>query len=329
MTDFQSMPQHNAILPAGQAAPDASGAAAQNAAPIRRPLTRYRNRAVLLACMFLGVAIAYYGSRAFNVPAFVEYQGSLLQQPSWIFALAGTAIIYLLAVAAATALGSGVRFNAGLLAGGLALATLSARSGSAQQLMFWGFSHSDGSAGFFFELIGELMLLGGLVGAAWLSLWAWHDAGRLGDAHDIMPNALEENRRAVAWALLSQFAINVLLILCLAVSPAKAQVTAAIALAGFVSTGVSDCLFGSSASARWSFISPVAAGVLGYAACLINPAGLDTGHLQSLFAPLARGLPLDYAGVGSAGALLGLWSGSPLMRSIAELFVSPNAAVRP
>jgi len=62
----------------------------------------------------------------------------------------------------------------------------------------------------------------------------------------------------------------------------------------------------------WFWMGPLVVGVIGYASGYVNwgrggPSLWKAGLASGFFAPLARPLPLDYASLGPAGAILGYW----------------------
>jgi hypothetical protein len=93
----------------------------------------------------------------------------------------------------------------------------------------------------------------------------------------------------------------------LAWTDAKGQALASVGLSAFAGAVAAHLLFPVRRS-RWLWTGPLLVGLAGYVLSFFFCDNLwRIGQLQWLLGPLARPLPLDYASMGPAGALLGMW----------------------
>ena len=117
-----------------------------------------------------------------------------------------------------------------------------------------------------------------------------------------------EGARSTVAAIVVQSALMILFILIFVATPMKKQVLLSVFLSGWFSTSIADNFFADRRTARWYWVGPLAAAVLGYIANALSSATLPPGDGAGAFAALGRVLPLDYASAGIAGVLLGYWS---------------------
>jgi hypothetical protein len=101
------------------------------------------------------------------------------------------------------------------------------------------------------------------------------------------------------------------LVALLARTDEKKQVLAAVALGSFLATLLAYSV-APVRPATWFWIGPVVVGAFGYVAASFawrnaSPVEWKTGMGGGILGALARPLPLDYASLGTAGALLGYW----------------------
>jgi hypothetical protein len=158
-----------------------------------------------------------------------------------------------------------------------------------------------------------MLLLGAVVGAAWLVVLP-RFVGTFAAAPTpaSLSSALKPDA-AVLQAVLAQAAFVAVGVALLVPNADKKQAAFGVLAACFVATGIVQHFFHDEKLARWYWAGPVLVGVAGY---LMNAFGaeaaaaVETGRLIGPFAALARPLPLDYAGAGVAGAVMGYWIGS-------------------
>jgi hypothetical protein len=187
---------------------------------------------------------------------------------------------------------------------------LSNRGGSITAIL-----HDTGGArGTFLLMAIELVLLYVFLGACWLVLYRLRQSGRM--PHDAARDGLAdvELGAGAGWsAAITHVAIMGIVVLLLAQSDPKKQVVLAVGLGSFAGAFFPYWQHGARPSV-WYWAAPLAVGLFGYLFAWISPpAGIEFGRPGfgagggGFLVALARPLPLDYAGVGTAGALLGYW----------------------
>jgi len=159
----------------------------------------------------------------------------------------------------------------------------------------------------------ELLVLGGLLGAAWAGLVLLHRRGRLlGDAlRDGLKDQPHPTGERVL-ALATQAGATAVVVLLLVRVDDKKQVLASVSIASFVGTLMAYAVSPVRPSI-WYWAGPIVVGFLGYLAAYVSFGTVDpvvwkSGTGGGIFAPLARPLPLDYASVGTAAAIAGYWT---------------------
>ena len=263
-----------------------------------------RDRVLLTAGSAACVLLFLWLAGAFGIPAHRHAHGSLLAQPAPVVALLVTLVSLVACVLLAGAVVALVHFDAGLFCAAVGLLAVSVRGGPMRYVLMY----STGP-GVFLTLCFELLLLFAFVGIAWVVLRAMRGRGFVVD--DVTRDGLHEEDEKPghhALATLTQAVVMAVVVLFLAQTDEKAQVIAAVAAASLLGTLAAHSLFPVSPS-PWYWAGPLLVGLVGYGAAY---AGADAtwaiGNVAGTFAPLGRPLPLDYAGAGTAGALLGYWT---------------------
>jgi hypothetical protein len=274
-----------------------------------------RSKVVLsIACVACALLLWAVG-RWFGIPAYPGYDISLAVQPQPALALLITALGLLAATALGTAIAGTVRFDGGLFAAAVGLAALSVRGGPMRYVL-----QAAPGRGVFVALAVELLVLGGMLGLAWFGLWLLYRQGRLlgdelRDGLKDRPHSLAE--RASAFA--AQAGATAFLIVLLARTDEKKQVLAAVGLASFLATLLAYAASPARPSVSF-WAGPIVVGIAGYAAAYLmwgstDPVVWKSGQGGGFVAPLARPLPLDYASLGTAGALAGYWTSRQWQRA--------------
>ncbi|HZK82509.1 MAG TPA: hypothetical protein VFC46_15610 [Humisphaera sp.] len=260
-------------------------------------------QALLLVLTVLSCTIFSYGARFVHWPNERGVQGSLAQPPSSLMAF--LMAVFLLAIC--SLIGTWVLHRrwsmAGLMTATAGLAVWSVRGGTMTYVLFRA-DDSGSGAHLFFQMLGELIVFFCAIAAIWNLIWKRHEEPRLGDDP-------KEPGRSAFLAIIAQAILMTVFVLILVATPQKKQVMAGVFLAGLFSTAIAEQFFADRTAGRWYWIGPLAAGVFGYIANSFSSAGMETGDLTGSLAPLARALPLDYASMGCAGALLGYWWMTP------------------
>ena len=274
-----------------------------------------RNRLLLTIAATLACLLFWFAGRAFRVPEHAGYEASLALQPKPAAALLLTGIVLLAATAVGTVVAGSIRFDAGLFAGAIGLAALSSRGGPMRYV-------TQAAAGreVFLAMAVELLVLGALLGLAWFGVWLLDRRGRL--VGDALRDGLRDQPHAPGervFATLVQAAVMAVLVLLLARTDGKKQVLAAVAVASFAATLVAYAMSPVRPSV-WYWAGPVIVGVAGYLAAYagwgtVAAVAWKSGTGGGLLAPLGRPLPLDYAGLGTAGAIAGYWTSRQWQRA--------------
>jgi hypothetical protein len=263
------------------------------------PSTYHRNRLLLLAGFACSFLVFWFGGKWFAIPRDYGADGSLLRQPSAPFVVLIVAALVWIGVIVNTLIAGSVRAEAGIFCTSLGMIALSLRG----VRMFYTLAGS--SAGVFFLLALELVLLFAMLGASWLLVRKMVDVGLARRDPDFEPDddsTLDQKLIAAATHAIAMF--TVLLILCR--TDQKAQTIASVGVSGLLAS----LLAGTIAPTRpsfWYWISPMLVGLLGYLWSSMSPQDLPIGQPRGYFQALARPLPLDYASTGTAGAMLGYW----------------------
>jgi len=271
-----------------------------------------RARVALVLAMAASFALFSFGSTWLAVPPLAGFDGSLLREPSPILAIISVALLLVITTIIGTILAGAVRFEAGLFAAMVGLTCISLRGGTMQSVLF----EVAGSQNVYFVLIFELIILSIMLVSLWAMLWS------LGKAHLVHPTPQYEHIEESVTveppapggdltgniiALATQVVATAIIIMCLCQSESKKQALASVAIASILGTSIAYMGFPTRPSI-WFWSGPLIVGFIGYLlAAFGQNTGLETGNPQGFFAALARPLPLDYASVGPAAAILGYW----------------------
>jgi branched-subunit amino acid transport protein AzlD len=145
----------------------------------------------------------------------------------------------------------------------------------------------------------ELLLLGGFLIGIWYLLCRFAGSPRGAPENSNLVNNLT--------ATVAQTVATSVVIMVLCQSVSKNQCLASVGIASLVGSMVAY-KYTAARHSIWYWIGPLIAGLIGYAlASLGQDTNLSIGLPTGSFAALARPLPLDYASVGVAGAIMGYW----------------------
>jgi len=241
-------------------------------------------------CLVFGV-----GSKEFKLPILPGFDGSVLAQPAPVVVLFLIAVMLAVAALVGTIIARAVHFEAGLFSAAIGMMVISLRCGTIQSVLF----EADGSQMVYLRLIFELAILGGFLYGIWYLLCRFDGSGRRAPGDSNILNNLT--------ATVSQTVVTAVFIMVLCQSEAKNQCLASVGLGSLFGSMVAY-KYSPTRPSIWYWIGPLLAGAIGYAlASLGQDANLEIGLPTGTFAALARPLPLDYASVGVAGAILGYW----------------------
>jgi hypothetical protein len=257
-------------------------------------------RAAITLALIANCLIFYFASRWFGFPVLPGFDGSIFCQPSPITAFLLVAILLAIGAFVGTFIAGAVRFEAGLFAACFAMTILSQRCGNMQEVLF----EAGGDSSVFYRLAAELLVLGLLLAAIWAGLWAMAKA-----AHSDAPPPPATGSTLVnnLTATIAQTVATAVIVFVLCQAPAKNQVQASIGIASWLGAMIAY-KYAPARPSFWFWIGPILVGLIGY---ILAAAGQDStlqvGVPTGPYAPFARPLPLDYAGIGVAASILGYW----------------------
>jgi hypothetical protein len=201
-----------------------------------------------------------------------------------------------------TLIAGSIRFDAGLFSAAAGLLALSIAGGSIRGLML-----TAGSPALFMALAIETLLLGAILLAGWQLQWILHRNEWL--KPDGIRDGVLDVPQPIVQKLLSlgvQVVVMTVAMLLLAQSDRQAQVIVAVGLSAFLGT-LASYYVGPVQPSVWFWMGPIIVGTIGYVLTYANPGGWEIADPRGYFAALVRPLPLDYAGAGTLGALMGYW----------------------
>jgi hypothetical protein len=266
-----------------------------------------RARLLLLTGSIFSFIAFWYSARVFHIPSYPGYQSALLVHSPYVLPFLIIAIVLAISVAIGTTVAGMVRFNAGLLTASLGLAALSFRGGEPRHTILTALS-LIGPGQIFLRFFVELLILSIFVGIAWYILRMLYTSGKLRDRETSMMDEGESvNASAEFSSLAVQFIFTALLVMLIAQAEAKQQVMGAIFIASWAGSAFAHT-FIPTGPRSWYWLPPLMVGLLGYLlAWVFLPNGLFTADFRGSFAGLYRPMPLDYASMGPAGAIIGHW----------------------
>lgn len=295
-------------------------------------------QAIVLLSLALCVLLAWWAGKAFDVPAYRGYEGSLLQQPG-----AGGKVLAVVVAAAVLAVGAIVGqllagrwwLFAGLFAAAAGWAALSARGGPSRYVYFHAADAGTGR-GVFVMLAVEQLILSAVVGSIWYTLV--RRAERITAAKEaaadekVDPDLLSGKLTgARLQAVGLQAAIMAFAVMIFIQSDSKQGVMVGVLVASFIGTSLAEYWFKDEKAGPWYWAGPLLVGAVGYLLNQFTASGdlIAAGQLRGTFAALARPLPLDYVGMGTVGALLGYWIGADHPElAVGLLILQPGLAGR-
>jgi hypothetical protein len=277
--------------------------------------TYQRNRLLLTLAATAGCLLFWFAGAWFRIPRHQGFEMSLALQPSAAADLLLVGVVTLAATAVGTVLAGSIRFDAGLFSAAIGLAALSCRGGPMRYV-----TQAAGGRGVFLAMALELLVLGALLGLAWFGLWLLYRRGRL--SGDALRDGLRDEPHDLGeriYALLVQAAVMSVIVLLLARTDDKKQVLAAVGVASFGATLMSYA-FSPVRPSVWYWAGPILVGVVGYITAYLSAGSMESvgwksGAGAGTLAALARPLPLDYASLGTAGAILGYWTSRQWQRA--------------
>jgi hypothetical protein len=261
-----------------------------------------REKTQLIGGAIFAAALLSWLAAGLHVPAFPGYSMSLVQQPSAAVAILVTAIGFVLCTFLSALISGRVRHDAGLWCAAMALIALSARGGPVRFVLM-----SASGPSVFWRLAAEILLFGAILalGALVQDILVRYRLLRTDSEMNRLEAPSSAQQGILATIIGAVIAIVIMLILCQ--SDRKLQVVIAVWVASFVGALAGYHLFPTK-PVGWFVAIPLLCGLVGYVAnYFTDPSGWVIGEPRGFLAALARPLPVDYAGAGSAGAITGYW----------------------
>jgi hypothetical protein len=261
--------------------------------------TYQRARFLLTLAAVIAFILFWYLGHWFHIPFDCNYQDSLLLQSSAAMDFLIVVVGLALSVIIGTVIAGPIRYDAGLCTAGLGLLALSVRGGPVHYVLF-----AHPSPDTYLTLLTELILLFLLFVAMtffqrFFHSFGWLRQDALRDGLPDMEHTLAEKLQAAA----VQIVVTGVLIYFLAATDRKFQVIAAVAIASWLGAVIAHSIYPVRPS-TWFWVGPFIVGVIGYLWAWMQPGDYLIGTPANA---LARALPIDYAGVGTAASIIGYW----------------------
>jgi hypothetical protein len=267
---------------------------------------------VMAAC----VVVTWFAARLLGWPTFLRREASVLASTSPMMGIAAAVVSLGICIPLGTLLAGKLRFDAGMFVAAIGLAALAARGGPVS-----GALRETANPRLYLTLCLESVMFVGLLGLGWqwlgvLGRWGWVELEA--------PDAEGARRPAFAqqvMASLVQATVTALLILLLAQSDAKKQIMAAVAVGSLLGGIAAHQTFAVAPSAPF-WVGPSLTAIAGYVWALKAPGRWAIGIPANA---LASASPLDYASLGTAGAILGYWISRVWRQAPVEMEIEEGA----
>jgi hypothetical protein len=261
-----------------------------------------KERALLTVGSVLAYLIFSFVGRSFSIPELPGYAASLMAHPSPLLSMVLTAMTLVACVLLATFIAGRVHFEAGLFCAAIGMVAFSTRGGPMRYVLMYATG-----PGVYMRLAFETALLFGVIAVGWYVLLILRDMNLLGGAEPLRDDDPEALPATGLMAMGAQVIAMIFLLMILAQSDKKAQAIWSVGIASLLSTLLAHSLFPARPSI-WFWAGPFVVAMIGYTfAWFGGPPGAG-GEVGGYFPQLARPLPLDYATVGVAGAIMGYWT---------------------
>ena len=170
----------------------------------------------------------------------------------------------------------------------------------------------------------ELAVLFAIAAGGWLLLRRLLAAGGLHDDPPT-PDEADEPLDQKLLATAAHAMVMIVLMMLLSQSDTKAQALASVGLSSYLASLAAHHFVPTRPSA-WFWAGPLLVGLIGYISQYIAPGDWMIGDARGFFGSLARPLPLDYASLGTAGAILGYWTSRQWQQARVEITPAAEAA---
>jgi small basic protein len=242
----------------------------------------------------------------FGIPREPHFSASLLLGGAPITAV----VVAIIAIGFSMLIGSltawFVEREAGLFCCCLGIAALGVRCGGIRPVLQYAFGPA-----IFIVLALEAIVLSAILIGGWIGIRRVLDRvsfQKAASTRFVVPTektdaTLQEKFSTLGVHMLAMAIVELILIQ----TDAKAQAMAGVFIAAYVGA-LAAYTFTPLVESIWYWAAPMAVAFISYIVAYFSGGATSTGDLQGWTAGLVRATPLDYAGMGTAGALLGYWS---------------------
>lgn len=262
------------------------------------------------------VALFLLVARVMGWPVYLRAEASLLASAAPLAGVAGVTLGLMAAVILGSLFLGRLRYDAGLFVACIGLASLAARGGTVGVML-----RGVGKPQVYLTLLLETAMLLGVLGLAWQLLAFLVPQGWLLPEPPRSENELPGTLLQRIMATLVQATITGLLILLLAQVDNKKQIMASVVIASMLGSIASHQAFPVRPSAAF-WVGPFLVGIVGYAWAWRSPGEWTIGLPPNA---LAMPSPLDYASLGTAGAIYGYWISRQWRESASEIELPEDA----
>jgi hypothetical protein len=242
-----------------------------------------------------------------GIPREAHLNGSLLLGGAPLAGIVSAIVAILVSLVIGSLIASFVEREAGLFCCCLGLAALAVRCGPMRPVLQYA-----GSPTAFLALATEAAILAVTLIAGWIGLQkvlARTLSRRDGVMHPAPKELVDATLQQKCSTLGVQMLVMAVVEMIFIQTDAKAQAMAGVFVAGYLGS-LAAYMFTPLAEGIWYWTGPLAVALIGYLAAYFSADGpsMSIGEMHGWAAALARATPLDYAGMGTTGALLGYWS---------------------
>lgn len=271
------------------------------AQPTHRMPTQWR----MAFCMAGAYVLFWWVGALFSIPADRGFSGSLLKQPivGALLSLLVGGVLLVLTTFVVELIASSYWYFAGPLAASAGLCAWSFRGGSSVYTLASVHPTTAGPS-VFYLLAAECVILGAGFALVWFLLHRFFHLPKVKDQPSFSLIPTPEVLRII----LTQVVLTGIGVLLLVPTSDKKQALFGVLIASTLASGAVRYFHPNRLPEYWCWAAPLLVGIIGYLLNSFDSSHLavETGQVTGMFAPLARPLPLDYAGAGVLGALIGL-----------------------
>ncbi len=260
---------------------------------------------LLIAGSTLCAFVTRWVGEFFGIPSEPLFTGSLLSSGAPVAAIIAIVISIPVCIVIGSLIAASVGPEAGVLCCCVGLVAWSIRCGPVRPVLQYA-----AGPNVFLVMFLETIILAAIIFGAWFCVGMIRARIRsrgnidleVGGAEEIADGTISQKLQALG----TQIVIMAFCELILLQTDAKAQALGSVGLSAFVSAMVAYHFNGILvARGIWYWTGPMVLGALGYLFNYFNSTGIAGGDVSGWGAALARATPLDYAGIGTAAALLG------------------------